>query len=220
MTWENLKDQSWLADQRARDERWRREKTNAAYHESGHVFWVWLTGGRVVSVNATATGEAGGETAFRHPGNHPLLAWDAPEVLDYVRMCLAGVCSQFKGCGFTELWDIDEGGRQDIIKAMAFLVQRGWEGSEGKPWVKYDMLDFFVEFSGGDGGPRRVIHEHQAWKCIQALAERLLAETCLSGQEAVQVILDAWGDDRPLPPKALPLEAHGTKSNAKGGLEK
>lgn len=213
MTWENHKEQGWYADQKARGAERRRERLRSAYHEAGHVYFGWLTGGKLVSVNVTPTKDASGVTAFKHPGQLPDKAWDDPDVQDYARTCLAGVCAQHKGGGFSELWDLGESGRQDVVHSMAFLVNKGWQGSNGRHWTQFDALDFFFEFSGGEGGPRCVVHEPGAWRCIEALALELLAKTSLTGREAVGIILAAWGGDKPLPPKALPLEMHGTKQN-------
>jgi len=213
MSWQKDQCGGWFGDKKAEEARWRREKLRAAYHESGHAFWAWFTGGKLLSVNVCAIQECAGQTLTQHPGLNPLLAWDDPAVLDFVRVLLAGVCAEYRGT--LELWDLDVGGRQDVIRAMAELVRRGWEGSGGKPWSQYDLTDFFEEFSGGDGGPRREVHQHDAWRCIEALAQGLLERTRLSGQEAVAIILSAWCDDRPLPEKALPIESHGDEKPSK-----
>jgi hypothetical protein len=198
---------------------WRHEKLRAAYHEAGHAFWVWRTGGAVVSADICFwSGGRCGQTLFTHPGLDPLLPWADPVVLDYVHTSLAGVCAQFVGTRYREGWDVDFAGRPDVTKAMAHVVARGWEGANGKPWTQWDLYDFFVHFSGGDDGPRLAVHQSGVWACIEAVAKALLAKTPLDGREAVQIILDAWGDE-PLPAKARPVEEHGEKEERKEDKE-
>jgi hypothetical protein len=198
----------WRSEQSARDDRIERsirKRQLTAFHEAGHVVAAWHLGAKILDVSIQVDGS--GLAQFQHGGFDFTKHRDADheQVRDAITISLAGIEAQSRRAlelfEFLSIWDFAHA-REDVGETMArvFLIQpEALEGLE-------DPENFYKAYHRA----ANTLVYSEAWKAIEALSAALVEKGRLSGQDAVAVILNAWGD-RPLPEKARPVEQHGDK---------
>lgn len=194
-------------------EEYMRTRHLTAVHEGGHCVAAWYVGARVHEVclldydRGTCSRSHAGLNYLAH---HNI---DKEEVRDGVLIVLAGIGAMTRKAlelgTLHAVWDT-ESAQSDLTYCMSRLYLI--DPTCGLLNLTFDQ--FYMQY----GQPARTFpYWPGLWPTIEAVANALLQKRRLSGQEAVAVILDNWQGT--LPPKARPIEEHGTNSKEKEDSE-
>jgi hypothetical protein len=160
------------------------------YHEAGHAVRAWwlqrdLDG---VSIDHSRPGE--GRCYGVQCCSHALLLAGAPvnanQLEDDISIDLAGPLAEARYRRVRIQGLFDPTGMQDV--ALAWETAKLWTQATGSTAESADVLLWLMQQA-----TQRFLQRSKAWRAVEALATALLEHASLEGEEAAQIIAEAYG---------------------------
>ena len=171
------------------------ELKNLAYHEAGHVVIAWYYNLRITEVSISQQKDSAAHI-IGHFGKIPVQAYQLERELD---VAMAGAVAEEKVTGKK----IKGWSGNDYINAVHMAAQ--WSELTGKSFDEAYLIDISIEvdqitgclFSGAfletfAAHVRQLMNRAHIWGCVEAVAQQLLKDNVLDGQEVTGLISKAW----------------------------